>query len=96
MGDPPELEILPDGDRLPTIVIDSSAHGRGRIAVLKVFGDVKRGIEALEGAPKIGPWPVVCVQKCNEKYEFVGPDDFPLETLYCKCGDNECVVVEWK
>jgi len=97
MGDPPELEIRPEGDPLPATIVIDSVSGRNRIAVLKLFGDLKRGIEALEGAPEISLWPVYCEQQqCGFVYEFIGPDDFPLDTLYCKCGDVECIVVLWK
>jgi hypothetical protein len=95
---PPEFEILPDDDPLPATIVIDSACGRGRVAVLKIFGDLTRGFAALEGAPEIKSlWPVYCEQqRCGFTYEFVGPDDFPLDTLYCKCGDAECVVVLWK
>ena len=98
MGEPPDFEIRPEGPHDPTIVIESRVHGRGRIAVLKAFGEVRRFIQSLEGAPDIsGIWPITCEQQqCGAKYLFKGPDDFPLDTLYCTCGDVKCVVVEWE
>lgn len=31
---------------------------------------------------------------CGERYEFKKPADLPTETLPCRCGDPECVVVD--
>jgi len=41
-----------------------------------------------------GGWPLEITMPCGEKTVFKNLSEFPTETLMCRCGNPNCVVVE--
>lgn len=64
--------------------------------VAAVFAEVSKEIGKMPDC-KVRPqmWPLSVKMACGYEYEWIGPDDFPLATLPCDCGDPEHIVVLW-
>ena len=64
--------------------------------VASMFAKVGKTIGDMDGCPETpAMWPMVIKMACDMVYTFQGPDDFPIDTLMCECGDTKHVVVLW-